>query len=66
MTTEVGHWDIVVDAARRVSVDRCDRSPAGRSKAVAEPRRQQQAGNAAADDHDSYNLSHENIQRVMN
>jgi hypothetical protein len=33
---------------------------------IAELRRRQQAGNAATDDHDSYNLSHENIQRVMN
>jgi hypothetical protein len=36
------------------------------SKTVAELRRRQQAGNAATNDHDSYNLSHENIQRVMN
>jgi len=63
---EVGRQGIAVDAARRASVEQCDGSPAGRSKAVAELRRRQQAGNAATDDHDSYNLSHENIQRVMN
>jgi hypothetical protein len=57
MTTEVGYRDIVVDAARA-------------EHPFAELRRHQQPGNAATDDrdsyNDSYNLSHENIQRVMN
>jgi hypothetical protein len=58
--------NLIVDAARRVSVNQRDGSSARCSKAIAELRRRQQAGNAATDDHDSYNLSHENIQRVMN
>jgi hypothetical protein len=36
------------------------------SQSGVELRRQQQASTAATDSHDSYDMSHETIQRVMN